>query len=470
MFERLKEAARAVALAGVAISCANDKSAEAGLLEKEAPTTLNTTPNIHRYYQIRNDEKGMPHLELLTLKSAPASLVVQDPSAQRNSTTKFAEPTAHKIRSGDTYGKLAEKYYGDSSLWKEIHQCTTAKIGATKADPKKLQVGDTVFIPDKNEILAKRNTAAIEAKVVALKSLPTDIRTKDDDSFVAIAYRAYGNGSHWPVIAALNPGVSFCPEEGIKLRIRCDYGTTIYAPVNSVDRILHREIPPLLPKYPDKMSPQQLSFFTQCAPYALEVERSYGVPAEVAMAQAIHESAWGTRAPGNNYFGIKAGSNWSGNIVNFLTHEENGVGQLKLTKDGFRAYDSCLESFLGYGAFLCSNSRYEDAFYCLADPSDFVEELRDAGYATASNYVAMVEDYLDLCTRDPDKVERMAPAPEGFKYYTIKSGDTFQTISKSQLGAMKHWPIIGRANPGVDSSELKIGQKILVPLKPPPDK
>jgi flagellum-specific peptidoglycan hydrolase FlgJ len=50
----------------------------------------------------------------------------------------------------------------------------------------------------------------------------------------------------------------------------------------------------------------QLDFIASIAPAAQASEKKYGVPASVTIAQAILESAWGKRAIGNNYFGIKA--------------------------------------------------------------------------------------------------------------------------------------------------------------------
>jgi flagellum-specific peptidoglycan hydrolase FlgJ len=51
---------------------------------------------------------------------------------------------------------------------------------------------------------------------------------------------------------------------------------------------------------------EQLDFIASIAPAAQASEKKYGVPASVTIAQAILESAWGKRAIGNNYFGIKA--------------------------------------------------------------------------------------------------------------------------------------------------------------------
>ena len=50
----------------------------------------------------------------------------------------------------------------------------------------------------------------------------------------------------------------------------------------------------------------QQAFVDRVAPYALEASKATGIDARLIVAQAAVESAWGTAAPGNNYFGIKA--------------------------------------------------------------------------------------------------------------------------------------------------------------------
>ena len=45
---------------------------------------------------------------------------------------------------------------------------------------------------------------------------------------------------------------------------------------------------------------------------AKEGHKLHGVPASVSLSQAILESGWGKRSPGNNLFGIKADPSWKG--------------------------------------------------------------------------------------------------------------------------------------------------------------
>ncbi len=62
-------------------------------------------------------------------------------------------------------------------------------------------------------------------------------------------------------------------------------------------------------------------------------------------------------------------------------------------------------------------------------------------------------------------VEKPAPASDDGATYTVKANDTFQVIAQSQLGDGKQWKKIQALNPGVESSNLRIGQKLKMPAK-----
>ena|SRR5205085_4281318 len=55
--------------------------------------------------------------------------------------------------------------------------------------------------------------------------------------------------------------------------------------------------------------------------------------------------------------------------------------------------------------------------------------------------------------------------PAATREYIVVNGDTFSTIGK-KLGVP--WRVIAKANPGVDSTRLKIGQKLVVPAPAAP--
>lgn len=152
-------------------------------------------------------------------------------------------------------------------------------------------------------------------------------------------------------------------------------------------------------------------------PYAIEASKITGVPALVILIFAAVESAFGKHAPGNNFFGVKAGKSWTGAIQLLKTFECGKTGDPKrdgisdkiisihapgtagahpaCSKKGlytyrvygkFRAFPTPLEGFIGFGKFLRDNTRYKKAFEYKNDPLQFGIEVLKAGYATAPSY------------------------------------------------------------------------------------
>lgn len=114
-----------------------------------------------------------------------------------------------------------------------------------------------------------------------------------------------------------------------------------------------------------------------------------GMLPSVFAAQAILES--GILSGGsvlsnkyNNYFGIKAGSSWTGKTVSLPTKEVIN-GQTTTVTAKFRVYDTASDSFADRSKLLLSLSRYKDA-YSKTTPKEQAEALQKAGYATATSY------------------------------------------------------------------------------------
>ena len=114
--------------------------------------------------------------------------------------------------------------------------------------------------------------------------------------------------------------------------------------------------------------------------------RQLGVAPVAILAQAALETGWGQHAPGNNVFGVKAGSGWSGGTVQTLTQEfRNGVASVGTA--AFRAYQDVAESVQNYAALL-SRPRYQAARDQGNDISAFATALQRSGYATDPHYAA----------------------------------------------------------------------------------
>lgn len=117
-----------------------------------------------------------------------------------------------------------------------------------------------------------------------------------------------------------------------------------------------------------------------------------GVPASITLAQGIHESGAGKSklaVSGNNHFGIKCKSNWTGESIR---HDDDAKGEC------FRKYPSAEDSYKDHSDFLKNGARYASLF--TLDPEDYTgwaNGLKQAGYATNPKYpqviIKLVEDY-----------------------------------------------------------------------------
>lgn len=116
------------------------------------------------------------------------------------------------------------------------------------------------------------------------------------------------------------------------------------------------------------------------------------IPASITMAQALHESRYGTSelaVKANNHFGIKCQSEWTGKRYTYQDDDNNTC---------FRHYDSVDESYRDHSLFLMKRPRYATLFQL--DPADYAgwaHGLKAAGYATNPRYafilIKLIEDY-----------------------------------------------------------------------------
>lgn len=138
-------------------------------------------------------------------------------------------------------------------------------------------------------------------------------------------------------------------------------------------------------------APTAKDFVGQVWPHAVEASRATGIPPQFLVAQAALESGWGKgeirRADGSsshNLFGIKAGKNWTGSVVEAPTTEYVN-GQAQRVTEKFRAYGSYAEAFRDYASLLRNNPRYGNVVGS-QDGTEFAKRLQQAGYATDPGY------------------------------------------------------------------------------------
>jgi peptidoglycan hydrolase FlgJ len=121
-------------------------------------------------------------------------------------------------------------------------------------------------------------------------------------------------------------------------------------------------------------------------------EAKTGIPATFMVAQAAHETGWGTKAirmaDGSNsfnLFGIKADANWKGPVAQITTTEFVN-GQPKKMVQSFRAYSSYDDSFADYARMMKTSPRYREVVAQAGDATKFAQGLQRAGYATDPAY------------------------------------------------------------------------------------
>lgn len=152
---------------------------------------------------------------------------------------------------------------------------------------------------------------------------------------------------------------------------------------------------------------------------AVRIQRETGLNAAFILTHAALESGYGKSAPGNMFFGVKAGKSWKGKRQLLRTWEATKDGVLHLQPgayiiktyapgeegnpfknhyghrimDWFRAYDTPFDSFLDH-AKLLQTQRYEKAWAVRNDPMACIRAAMSAGYGTDPGYVGKFEKVL----------------------------------------------------------------------------
>lgn len=152
----------------------------------------------------------------------------------------------------------------------------------------------------------------------------------------------------------------------------------------------------LLPLAKPAAALDSATFIAKTSSWAQEEERQYGVPASVALAQAILESGWGESSltkNAKNWFGIKCSSTVSphqNGCYGVSTTEYDSSGNAYTTTAQFRKYDTDQNSFIDHGYFLSRLTRYAKAFNYTDNPDRFIVEVHLGGYATDPQYANKV--------------------------------------------------------------------------------
>jgi flagellum-specific peptidoglycan hydrolase FlgJ len=136
---------------------------------------------------------------------------------------------------------------------------------------------------------------------------------------------------------------------------------------------------------------------------ALVASKGSGIFIETLLGQSILETSSGKSllsSKYNNYFGIKADKSWKGRSVNMKTGEVFNGKSVTINSD-FRVYDSFLDSAKDYIKFLKTNPRYTKyGVFKAKDYKEQIQAIKNAGYATGTNYVSAVLKIVGGITDD----------------------------------------------------------------------
>lgn len=152
---------------------------------------------------------------------------------------------------------------------------------------------------------------------------------------------------------------------------------------------------------------QRAAFIEMMAPLAVEQCKKHDgrIFASVCLAQAIHESGWGTSTKmirANAVYGIKVGASaykfgtaWKGKAYKTGTTEYYDPAKQIATKivDWFRAYDSLMDATEDYYDMLCHCQRYKAALN-RSTPKECIEAIVKGGYATGPDYAKHIMDTI----------------------------------------------------------------------------
>lgn len=144
---------------------------------------------------------------------------------------------------------------------------------------------------------------------------------------------------------------------------------------------------------------QQEDFIKAIAPYCIKYAKQYGFKvASPAIAQACLESGYGTssKAKHHNYFGLKYRANrLTVNNGTFIdgSSEQKLDGSYVLITDQWFNFDTMEKGVEGYFQFI--NIANYSKVKIANTPLQYLQEIKNAGYATSINYVTNVNNVIN---------------------------------------------------------------------------
>lgn len=302
----------------------------------------------------------------------------------------------------------------------------------------------------------KRTAAEARKKIQSRRTWIKARQAQAEAKQAAAAAKAIGSGTGKGIAAAVSSAAA--PIAGILAGILCFVLAALLA---------SQLVSSLFGFWENERSKQAVSglppyITTEMVEAALECQETYGHPAGCTLAQIVVESGQGDRLSGlatqdNNLFGIKWASGFAGapevaGKSSWPTNEEYG-GQTVTVMADFTSFKSMRDCITFRSRVLLQNSRYANNELIRQaisehDSDKMAEGLKEAGYATSSEYVISLKSVMDAYgLRRFDTMSL-----EDFRCGTA-DGNAIVQAAYSQLGVPYVWG--GSApNAGLDCSGL----------------
>jgi flagellar protein FlgJ len=246
------------------------------------------------------------------------------------------------VKKGQSLWKIAEQILGSGAKWRDIYELNKAVI----KNPNLIYPGQILRTPATSPTQATKRAFIQGAQSVIPK--------------------AFGEPSI--VYPSAFPSIQPSPA----------------APQRTItNRVVSSVVKPAYAQEEAPIKSTGNAFLDKVRPYAEYVAKKYNLPASAIMAQAALESGFGKFAPSYNYFGIK-GYGPAG--TSRLGTWEISNGERIRTTAGFRAYENPQQSFEDYAKLITTNPRYSPALKYKQEPINYLNAIRNLGYATDPDY------------------------------------------------------------------------------------
>lgn len=146
--------------------------------------------------------------------------------------------------------------------------------------------------------------------------------------------------------------------------------------------------------------------------------------AHLAASQASLETGFGRSVAGNNYFGIKAGSSWTGPTRNARTWEEVGGKRQNIT-DRFRAYDNPVQSLRDWATTVGNKWSSALSAPTFAEAVSALGAGKPGGYATDSKYGSKLNSIQGTYGKDVGLLNAIAPDVRNIPTPTARPEPTY---------------------------------------------